>query len=70
MSYSNKRTKFKISGALQREMPQESEQTISAVDEDRKLYLQAAIVRIMKSRKSLRHNDLITQVCSHVLCHA
>lgn len=45
-------------------MPQESEQTISAVDEDRKLYLQAAIVRIMKSRKSLRHNDLITQVCS------
>ncbi|XP_059479190.1 cullin-2 [Neocloeon triangulifer] len=62
MSYSNKRTKFKISGAIQRELPQESEQTISAVDDDRKMYLQAAIVRIMKSRKSLRHNDLITQV--------
>ncbi|XP_065334574.1 cullin-2 [Cloeon dipterum] len=62
MNYTNKRTKFKISNVIQRELPQESEQTMSAVDDDRKLYLQAAIVRIMKARKSLRHNELITQV--------
>ncbi|KAL4841876.1 hypothetical protein H8958_017673, partial [Nasalis larvatus] len=37
----------------------EMEQTRSAVDEDRKMYLQAAIVRIMKARKVLRHNALI-----------
>lgn len=40
------------------------EQTRSAVDEDRKMYLQAAIVRIMKARKVLRHNALIQEVSS------
>lgn len=61
--YSNKRTKFKITAALQKETPQEIEHTMSAVDDDRKLYLQAAIVRIMKSRKILKHNALIQEVC-------
>ncbi|ETE72642.1 Cullin-2, partial [Ophiophagus hannah] len=42
----------------------EMEQTRSAVDEDRKMYLQAAIVRIMKARKLLRHNALIQEVIS------
>lgn len=60
--YSNKRTKFKISAALQKETQQEVEHTMSAVDDDRKLYLQAAIVRIMKSRKILKHNALIQEV--------
>ena len=62
MKYSNKRTKFRIAGTVQRETPQEVEQTHQAVDEDRKMYLQAAIVRIMKSRKVLKHNQLIQEV--------
>ncbi|XP_071505622.1 cullin-2-like [Diadema antillarum] len=62
-AYSNKRTKFKITMAVQREPPQqEVEHTHNAVDEDRKLYLQAAIVRIMKARKKLKHNILIQEV--------
>ncbi|NXD74080.1 CUL2 protein, partial [Eolophus roseicapillus] len=75
MSFSSKRTKFKITTSMQKDTPQASilwcfkleqprkmEQTRSAVDEDRKMYLQAAIVRIMKARKVLRHNALIQEV--------
>ncbi|CAL1537603.1 unnamed protein product [Lymnaea stagnalis] len=62
--YNNKRTKFKIMAAIQKETPQEVESTHSAVDEDRKLYLQAAIVRIMKARKAIKHNNLIQEVIS------
>lgn len=64
MDYANKRTKFKITAAIQKETPQELEQTRSAVDEDRKMYIQAAIVRIMKARKLLKHNLLIQEVIS------
>lgn len=62
LDYSNKRTRLKISGALQKETPQEVETTFHSVEGDRKLYLQAAIVRVMKSRKLLKHNCLIQEV--------
>ena len=62
MKYTNKRTKFRIAGTVQKETPQEVEQTHHAVEEDRKMYQQAAIVRIMKSRKVLKHNSLIQEV--------
>lgn len=61
--YTNKRTRFRITAAVQKETPQEVEHTLNSVEEDRKLYLQAAIVRIMKSRKVLKHNALIQEVC-------
>lgn len=64
MEYSNKRTKFRITAAVQKETPHEVEQTMNSVEEDRKMYLQAAIVRIMKSRKVLKHNLLIQEVRS------
>ncbi|KAG7210335.1 hypothetical protein KM043_011873 [Ampulex compressa] len=60
--YHNKRTKFRVTGALQRDTPHDAEATHRSVDDDRKLYLQAAIVRIMKSRKLLRHNQLVQEV--------
>ena len=64
LKYSNKRTKFRIAGTVQKETPQEIEATHHTVEEDRKMYLQAAIVRIMKSRKLLKHNALIQEVLS------
>lgn len=58
--------KFKITAVPQKEVQQqiEVEQTHASVDEDRKLYLQAAIVRIMKARKVIKHNSLIQEVIS------
>ncbi|KAF6020779.1 CUL2 [Bugula neritina] len=62
MSYSNKRTKFKIMSVAMKEAPQETERIRTNTDEDRKWQIQAAIVRIMKARKQLRHNLLIEEV--------
>jgi len=58
----SKRKKFKLTATLQSEIEQQSQQTKKLIEDDRKLFLQATIVRIMKSRKILRHNLLINEV--------
>jgi cullin 3 len=42
------------------------EQLPSSIDEDRKQLCEAVIVRIMKSRKTLEHNQLIIEVTKHL----
>jgi hypothetical protein len=54
--------KFKIISALQTESSQQINETTRQIEDDRKLFLQAAIVRIMKARKTLNHNNLIKEV--------
>lgn len=66
MAYFNKRTKLRITATLHKDTPQEIEQTVNSVEDDRKTYLQAAIVRIMKARKILRHNQLVNEVCKNI----
>ena len=45
-----------------KEASQETKDLTKAVLEDRKFYLQALIVRIMKAKKSLAHKDLVNEV--------
>lgn len=44
------------------ETPKEREETQEMVDEERKHQVEACIVRIMKDRKTMTHNDLISEV--------
>ncbi|KAJ3054970.1 Cullin-2 [Rhizophlyctis rosea] len=60
--FTSKRIKIKVSAALQMDTPQETDATRKAIDDDRKLYIQAAIVRVMKSRKELSHTHLMQEV--------
>eukprot|EP01136_Pigoraptor_vietnamica_P010160 Opistho-1_new@47459 len=60
--FTSKRTKIKVSTAVQAETQGETESTRRSVDEDRKIYVQAAVVRVMKSRKVLAHTQLMDEV--------
>ncbi|RWR89492.1 cullin-3A-like protein isoform X1 [Cinnamomum micranthum f. kanehirae] len=48
--------------AAQKESEPEKQETRQRVEEDRKPQIEAAIVRIMKSRRVLDHNNIVTEV--------
>ncbi|BEJ15327.1 hypothetical protein CspHIS471_0410940 [Cutaneotrichosporon sp. HIS471] len=48
------------------ETPKEREETQEMVDEERKHQVEACIVRIMKSRKTMSHNGLVTEVAQQL----
>jgi len=54
------------SAAGAKEEPAELSKTREKVEEDRKHQIEAALVRIMKSRKTLSHNELIAE-CTRLL---
>lgn len=62
-NYSSKFYKVKISTvAAQKESEPEKQETRQKVEEDRKPQIEAAIVRIMKSRRVLDHNNIVSEV--------
>jgi hypothetical protein len=54
--------KVNINIQLSREKERDADITQQVVEDDRKLHIQAAIVRIMKMRKELKHNALVAEV--------
>ncbi|KAJ3518485.1 hypothetical protein NMY22_g13651 [Coprinellus aureogranulatus] len=63
VDFSEKMQKIKISTVSSRpENNQERQETQGKVDEERKHQMDACIVRIMKDRKHMKHNDLVIEV--------
>jgi len=61
-SFKHQLFRIKVNSIQMRENEQENEQTTERVFQDRQYQIDAAIVRIMKARKTLTHSLLISEL--------
>lgn len=61
IDFKNKKMRLNLNVPLKSEAKKESDDTQKEVEEGRKVFLQAVIVRIMKARKELKHVQLVQE---------
>lgn len=64
-AFKSKRLRIRLVGQTVAAEKQESSATRDAVNDDRKHFLRAVIVRVMKARKRLSHQQLLAEVLQH-----
>ncbi|KAL9583959.1 MAG: hypothetical protein Q9212_002409 [Teloschistes hypoglaucus] len=65
-NFKSKKVKVNLNIGIRSESKQEVEDTHKTIEEDRKLLMQSAIVRIMKSRKKMKHVQLVQETISQI----
>ncbi len=65
-NFKSKRNRVNINVPMREQEQKATDDTMQAVEEDRKLQIQAAIVRIMKMRKRLNYNNLMAEVITQL----
>jgi cullin 1 len=64
--FKSKKIKINLNVPLKSETKQEMEETQKYIEEDRRILIQMAIVRVMKTRKQLKHQNLMSETISQV----
>ncbi|ORX37122.1 putative ubiquitin-protein ligase [Kockovaella imperatae] len=66
LNFKSKKLKVNLNQPVKSEQKAEATEVLAAVDEDRKFVYQATIVRLMKARKTMKHQALIQEVTAQI----